>query len=392
MNRIIYRYIFIELIPPFILSIVFFTFILLLSQILELTNYIVNYQFDTFVALKLIMFNLPFTMQFIVPLSAMLSVLLTFLRMSADLEIIAIKGGGIALYHLLPPVLVFAVLCSLMTAFTSIFALPYGRTTSKQLIINNASKLITAALKPGEFINEFKDIVLYFHEINPSSKTLKNVFLEKRHSKDLVTTVVAPRGLLVVQPEQLVVHFRLFDGNMFQVNVRDGSANTQSFGTYDVRLDLKQNVKFLRDQKQAKDEEEMSLKELHHYIQTTLVRNDQYYISLMEWYKKFSLPVACIVLSVLAVPLGIQARSSKRSYGIGLAMLFYFLFYILLSIGWVFGETGEYPPIIGMWVPNVVMAILGVIFWIGAIREMPIFLPPLGRWFRILIHRREDRS
>ena len=107
----------------------------------------------------------------------------------------------------------------------------------------------------------------------------------------------------------------------------------------------------------------------------------------MEYYRKFSLPVACLVLSILAIPLGIQARSSKRSYGIGLGMLFFFLFYILLSVGYVFGEAGMYPPIIGMWLPDVVMGVIGLFFLKRAVQEKPILLPPIGTWFTMILKR-----
>jgi lipopolysaccharide export system permease protein len=47
------------------------------------------------------------------------------------------------------------------------------------------------------------------------------------------------------------------------------------------------------------------------------------------------------------------------------------MYYMLLSAGWVFGEAGIYPPLIGMWVPNVVMGSIGIYMLIRTARERP---------------------
>jgi lipopolysaccharide export system permease protein len=72
---------------------------------------------------------------------------------------------------------------------------------------------------------------------------------------------------------------------------------------------------------------------------------------------------------LLAVPLGIRSKSSKKSFGIGLGIVFFLIYYLLLSTGWVFGEAGTYPPLIGMWVPNIVMGGIGLILIVNAANE-----------------------
>jgi len=390
MNRILNRYVFLELIPPFIISVVFFSFVFLMSQILPITNIIVNYQVDVLTVLLFLLYGMPFFLQFVIPLSVMLSVLLIFLRMSGDMEIVALKAGGVTLYRLLPPAMTLGLIGCILTAFMSIVALPYSRLAYKKLQFDVASNHLELGLfhliKPRQFIDQFNGAVLYVHDIDPLSHELKDIFIEKRLSGDLVSTIIAPRGTMFVQSEQLSVNLRLYDGGIYQVDAEQGVSNTQRFHTHDIRLGIKQNIKSYKNK--PKDEEEMSLKELRHYLNTTEKRDDQFYVTLMEWHKKFSLPVACLALSLLALPLGIQARSSKRSYGIGLGMLFFFIYYILLSVGWVFGEAGIYPPLIGMWLPNLVMAALGIVLLVRAANEKYFLLPPVGQWFKSFINTR----
>lgn len=381
MKAIVDRYIFIELLPPFLISLAFFSFIFLMTQILEITRFIVNYQIGVKTVFLLIAFTMPFFLQFITPMSVMISVLLTFLRMSGEMEIVALKAGGVSVYRLMPPVIVFAAIGSLMTAFISIYALPQGRQASKQLLYEVATEHLDIGLKPRQFIDSFKDVVMYVHEIDATTKEMRDIFIQDRRSAAKVTsTVVAPQGRLLLLPEKLLVTLRLRNGSIHQVDLAGQVANTLEFDVYDIRLDLSRKMRSPADG--PKDEEEMSLAELRQYIEAAKVKDDQYYVTLMEWHKKFSLPVSCLALSLLAIPLGIRARSAKRAYGIGLGLAFFLLYYIMLSVGWVFGETGAYPPLLGMWVPNLVTGAIGVVLLVRAASEKPVILPSLSKWIR----------
>ncbi|MEJ2659010.1 MAG: LptF/LptG family permease, partial [Desulfobacterales bacterium] len=101
-----------------------------------------------------------------------------------------------------------------------------------------------------------------------------------------------------------------------------------------------------------------------------------YYTALIELHKKFSIPVACLALGILAVPLGIQSESAKRSTGLGMGMVFFLIYYLMLSAGSVFGEAGVYPPAIGMWVPNVVMGGLGLFLLVRAANDRSLKIRP----------------
>lgn len=382
MNSIVQRYILKELFPPFIISLAFFSFIFLMTQIPIITDYVVNYQIGLKTVALLLAYTMPFFLQFVIPMSVMLSVLLTFLRMSGDMEIVALKAGGVSVYWLLPPVLTFGLLGALLTAYMAIFGLPTGRKATKLLLYEVAANNVDLGLKPRQFIDTFKDVVLYIHEIDTASKELKDVFIEDHRSSRMVSTVIAPRGIISMDRSQLVINLRLFQGAIHQVDLGEGRANTLNFETYDIRLDLRRNLAELTQG--PEHVEEMSLVRLYETINDKTKTGADHYKPLMEWHKKFSLPVASLALALLAMPLGIRARSSRRAYGVGLGLLFFLLYYIMLSIGWVLGESGAYPPQIGMWVPNVVSVGIGMVLLVRTVNERPIVLPPLPRWIKKL--------
>jgi lipopolysaccharide export system permease protein len=369
-NTIISRYILKEMIPPFVINIVFFTFMFLMTRILEITDMIVNYGVNLWTVLKILGFTMPFFLQFIIPMSVMMAVLLTFLKMSSDNEIIALKAGGVSLYRLLPPVFFFALVGVGLTGVTAIYGLPTGRVAIKKLLYDVAVNNSEIGLKPRTFNDAFDGVMLYVNKVEPATRTLLDVFIEDQRSKDVVSTVVSPRGRLFSQPDQGVFQLRLYNGSINQVDVKERSAHTVQFETYNIRLDLQKSAGI--QGVGPKNQEEMSIPELLEFLDKAQKKDDRYYLTLMEYHKKFSLPFSCLFLALLAVPLGIQSRHAKRSFGVGLGLIFFLFYYLLLSAGWVFGETGAYPPLIGMWVPNLVMGGIGLFLLIRNAKERPI--------------------
>ena len=126
MNTVSTRYILKEMLPPFFINVGFLLFIFLMTKILDITNYIVNYKIGLATVLSMLLFTMPQFLQFVIPMSVMLAVLLTFLRMSGDNEIIALKASGFSIYQLLPPVVIFCIAGSLLTMFLTIYGIPWG--------------------------------------------------------------------------------------------------------------------------------------------------------------------------------------------------------------------------------------------------------------------------
>lgn len=372
LNSIVNRYIFAQLIPPFAINLGFFTFVFLMAEMLKITDLIVNYNVSILDLLKILAFSTPYFLVYIIPMSCMMSVLLSFLRMSGDNEIIALKTGGVSLYRLLPPVLIFCLCGCLLTVFMSLYGMHKGRLAIKELTFKVFSSNLDFGLKERTFNDSFEGVMLYVNRIDVQRKRLIDVFIEDKRREDVVSTVIAPQGELFSEPEQLVFHLRLYDGIINQVGLEKRSAHSISFDVYDLRLDLKKAAATAGKRKHRK---EMSVFELKKAMQGFKKKGQDYYKMLLTFHQKFSIPFACFALGVLAMPLGIQSKSAKRSSGLVLGLACFLFYYLLLSVGIVFGETGAYPPIIGMWIPNLVMGALGIFLLVLTANEKAIRLP-----------------
>jgi lipopolysaccharide export system permease protein len=368
-NSIINRYIFRGMVSPFLLNLVFFTLIFLTTKILDITNLIVNYRIGFFKVLMLFVYSMPYFLVFVIPMSVMMGVLLTFLRMATDNEIVALKSGGVSLYRMLPPVILFSLLGCAMTAAMTLYGLPWGKTAFKNLVRDVAVSNLNIGLKERTFNDAFEGMMLYVNKIDLKSDMLEDVFIEDRRHEKVVSTIVAHKGELVLQPEILSFVLRLKDGIVNQVKLDQKTSNAVTFKTYEVTLDVKQAVRTSKSK--VKDEEEMSLKELRRFIESAREKDTRYYKALIQFHNKFSIPLACLVLGILAVPLGVAAKATKRSYGLGLGLFFFLCYYALMSFGWVLGKSGTYPPAMGIWAPNAVMGMVGIFLLVRTANENP---------------------
>lgn len=358
LNSIISRYVFKELIPPFFLNTVFFSLIFLLFQMLEITNMIVNYKIGLGIILKMIVYSMPYFLVFVFPMSVMMAVLLTFLRMSNDNEIIALRAGGISLYALIPPVFVFSLIAAVFTALMSVYGMPWGMLGFKQLAFKVATSNLEIGLKERTFNDTFKNVMLYVNKVDVKTRTFTDVFIEDQRTPKVSITIIAPKGKLLADPEKGTFHLKLLNGMINQVDLDKRSVNSIRFDAYDISLDLRKAMSAANEFQ--KGQKEMNIDELSHYIASLEHKKDsQYYEALIEFHKRFSVPFACFSLGLLAIPLGVHAKSAKKSYGLGLGLGFFLFYYMMLSAGMVFGARGIYPPVIGMWVPNIVTALIG---------------------------------
>ncbi len=364
---IINRYILQEFLTPFAVNVLFFTFIFLMAELIEITNWIVNYNINLATILWMIFYQTPFLLIFVIPISVMITVLLTFLRLSNENEILAIKTGGISIYALLAPVFAFCFIGFGLTMVMSVYGQPRGRSALRELTRQIVSSNITIGLKERTFNDSFSDVVIYVNEIDSKNKILLDVFIEDNRQPDRVNTVIAPRGEIFNDSQRAVSHLRLFNGSIHQTNLKDKAAHSIQFERYDISLPT--NISPSKIDRNPKRPKEMNTGNLKRFVNSSNTDDDRYFRAQLELHRRFAIPFGCFALGLLAVPLGVQSKSAKRSFGLFLGLLFYLFYYLLMSVGKIYGETGAYPPAIGMWLPNFVMGGLGLYFLIRTANE-----------------------
>ena len=357
---------FLELLGPFCVSLGVFTFVLLLAKIMELTDLVVTRGVGLGVVGQLLLYTLPYFFVFTIPMATLLSVLLGFLRLSSDNELTALKAAGVGLGQLLTPVAVLAVIAWVISSFLGIWGLAWGNHNFENLIFKVAQSKADLALRERAFLDSFPGLVIYINRL-PGEGILQDVFIVDERDPQRVHTIVAKRGKLYPARKGKVT-LRLYNGTMHAVATDLKTAQNARFKTYDVALDA---AKLVAGQRTKKHEKEMSVNELLAAMEEYPPDSKRYYLADMELQKKFSLPFACLVMALIGLPLGAHFRSG-RSWGVAVALAVFLAYYLMLSAAWSFGETGSYPPIVGMWMPNLLFGALGFLMFWREMKESPV--------------------
>lgn len=378
MKRIIPLYIIKEILPPFFVSLLVFNFIMILAKILELSELVIvkGVKLDTI--LRFLLYSLPFSLMVTIPLSTLLAVLLAFLRFDSDNEITVIKSAGIGLYRLLPPVILFCLWTYLVSSYLVLYLVPYSNRAYRNELLELAKVSADISIKERIFNNDFGQMVLYVSFIDLSQGWMRDIFIRDSRDAEMDNVVVASRGRIATDKKKRILVFELFDG------VIDRVEETISFKRYDLKLDLESALS--SQHLRPPDQFELDQEDLWTVINGFDKNDIRYYTYRLEAHKRFSLPVASLVLGLIAVPLGLQGKNRGRNWGIIMGLGVFLIYYLLFTAGLSFGETGFYPPMLAMWMPNFIVGGAAVFFLRRANREAPIRLfglvERIGSWLK----------
>ena len=93
----------------------------------------------------------------------------------------------------------------------------------------------------------------------------------------------------------------------------------------------------------------------------------------IEWHKKLSLSIACIVLFFIGAPLGSIIRKGGLGLPLVVALLFFMIFYLLTIFGEKFTKDHLLDPIIGMWLAVIILTPVGFFLTYKAMHDSQLF-------------------
>lgn len=370
------------MLTPFSISVLFFALVFIMMEMLKIANWVVNYNVNLWVVILMIGYACPYLMVFVLPMSTMMATILTFLRLSSDSEIIALKSAGVSFYHLLPPVFLFSLFGFLLTSFMTLVGVPWGNYSLEKLALEVVASNADIGLKERTFNDSFENVMLYVNKIDIRDRKIIDVFIEDKRKADMVSTVVAPEGKLISDPANSTIQLRLYNGTIHQTNLKNRSVNSISFDTYHLNFELNRDAAKFKDNERGPDE--MGIAELHEYLKNYSGKQEDYWKAQIIFHRSFAYPIACFALGLSAMPLGIQSRSVKRSFGLALGLFFFFFYYMLLSTAIILGETGKLHPAVGMYLPTVITGFIGLYLFNNTAKERTIPLVLLFQHIRKL--------
>jgi lipopolysaccharide export system permease protein len=359
-NLRIHKYILKEISIPAFLSLLIFTFVLLMGKIPRLAELVINKGVSTTQILQLFSFLLPTFLSVTIPLSFLLGILLAFGRFSADSEFIALKASGVSLYNLVKPVLLLAIVFSLLTAWITIVIEPASKTAFRGKLFQIASSNASVSIKPGIFNDEFPGIVLYARGMDENRGIMQDVFISDEREGETPAIITSQQGRFISDPNKFSLTLRLNNGNIHRQPPKEKKTTYQiiNFTNYDINLDIGNEP---GNKKRRRSRSELSWIELNNAINNA--RNDATRTHLqVEKHERIVIAFAPLVLILIGIPLGLQSQRSGKGAGFALALLVFLVYYVLLSFAGTLADKGVFPAAIILWLPNVCFLLGGIWF------------------------------
>ncbi|HEX9020469.1 MAG TPA: LPS export ABC transporter permease LptF [Nitrospirota bacterium] len=385
--RIVDRYIFREMLPPFFLSMAVLLLVLILQRLYRLADLVVSKGATLGSTAKVLALVVPNFLVITIPMSLLVASLTTFARLSADSEITAMKASRISLYRMIRPVIFFALIAFAVTAATSLVLVPGANSALKAHLFNMVKSRAMIGIEPGVFSSTFDGMVIYVDKMT-SSDEMEGVFISDERSVKEPFAIVAKRGKLIADQQSLNVTLALQDGSV-QTQPREGQSAYTHMRFDAARLYLDINNTLVQKGPPGRGHEDMSSRELLQGIERARREGKPAYPLETELHKRLSIPFACLILGLLGAPLGIRKSRSGKSAGVAVAVAVFLGYYIILGAATNLAETGTLRPGLAYWIPNGLLMAAAAVFVIKKGHEINFMI---GSSVSRLYYRWKNRS
>ncbi|MGQ9706275.1 MAG: LptF/LptG family permease [bacterium] len=388
--RTIYKYIAFELIPPFGLSVAVMTLILMLTQMFKLMEMIITKGVDFITVGELFIYYIPAIVILSVPMSMLVSSLMAFGRLSEDNEIIAMRACGISIYRLMVPVIIIAIILSGVMIYFHNTVVPIANHKFKNLLMDIGMKRPDLNIREGIFIHDFPGYKLYISDMNAKTGDLDDITIMKYDAGRLTDVIFARRGNLGGSTKSSitgdVVTMTLYDGEIHEMDPDKPEYYRRLRFSKEI-INLYTDTALVRRDSDYKTEKEMTNKELEERLvkvdETLAKLKDEYEHEkdpanrerkkkqvdnfknirntyLVEIYKKYSIPFATLSFIFFGVPFGVIIKRGGKGIGFGMSVIFFLIYYVFIVGGDSLGSRGIVPPLVAVWLPNIVFGLLGI--------------------------------
>jgi LPS export ABC transporter permease LptG/LPS export ABC transporter permease LptF len=354
--RILTRYIFGEILSHTLIGCALFTFILFMRDLPHILEIVVRNSSTLNNVVAIFLFMLPNLFKLTIPMAVLVGILLGLSRLAADSEVIAMRASGLGIGYLVGVSSLVAVGGMLIGLVNTLYLAP----RANQAILDMQQELETSQasyeIQPRVFYEDFRNFVLYVQDVRSGTGAAnwRQVFMaDVTDPANPIITTAATATVVSDSTQELLM--RLRNGSHHETEAGNPEQYTISnFTTTDMPLALS-------------PQSDVHLGRLDTVIfalpTSTLIErlhSADGKRCLIELHSRLALPVCCLVLMLIGVPLGASSRRGGKSSAFVLTILLVFVYYLLYATGTDLGRENKVPVFVGVWSANLLFAAAGL--------------------------------
>lgn len=348
---LLYRYLLLELMGPFGLSLVIMGSLMTTGFVLfHLVEQAVQFHIPLRLFAQIFLLRIPEMLFYTLPMSMLLGTLIAIGRLNSDREVLIMRITGWSLWHISRPLLGFALLISMATIALNETLIPPSVWMARQLLHQaQYQRPVLPVSHEHLLFREMQHQQLHrlFYAQSSDGHTLQQVMVQEFENNRL-------RRMIRSQSAHLRAGDWIFGpGEMLDWDSQ--SLHQLRFSSYRLTVPLAWQALA----QETRQPLEMNLNELNHYMQRLQDTGQTTFALQVRWHQKLAIPFAAVVFVLLGLAVGVQNQAS-RSLNVGLSILIVFAYYTLLALGTALGDTGQIPAWIGAWVANLVGLLSGI--------------------------------
>jgi lipopolysaccharide export system permease protein len=355
-TKIIDRYIVRKFLGTFFFSLLL---ILTIAVVFDFAEKIDNFM-EKSAPVKAIIFDyylnfIPFFATLFSPLFVFISVIFFTSKMAANTEIIAILNSGMSFRRMMWPYFLSSLFIAIFAFLLTNFVIPkanlhridfedkYYRTSARRIPVMNIHRQV------------FRNVLIYMESFNPISQSGRNFTIERFDENGKLRSKL--NGNLVrydtATKKWVVINYHLR-------NITD----QEDIITSGDRLDTALNINPSDFSRSPGFVGTMTYTELNNYVnQLRLQGSDELNLFLIEKHKRIANPFSVFILTLIGVSLSSRKIRGGIGMNIGIGLGLSFSYILFMQFASQFSIKGNLEPMLAMWIPNILYAVIGLVLY-----------------------------
>ncbi len=359
--KILHRYILIQFLKTFFLCLAGFVFLFLIFDFMDRIDNILSEDVTVGIVLQYFLFKIPMTLNLMLPVAGLVSMLLTFGILSRNSEITAMRAAGIRVLWLAKPVLLTGAIISMFAFTLNETLVPFSQQRVREIYNIDIKQKDKRGGYSGSNLwwregGQFYSVALF----DSRTKSFFGLTQLKIDEKDFSIRYRTDAGKTVWVNKEL-------GWNMEGVTEYDFKDRSNPLVTRQSRLALPiaKQPKDLFDF--ASDTETMNLSRIRKFIRQQQENGLPVRAYLADMNEKIAFPFVNFIVLLVSLPFALRpARSGSMAGSFLAGMILAFTYYAVHSFSVAMGRAEMYPPLLSAWLANIVLGVVGIVLNLGA--------------------------